>query len=132
MVYKLLSCGCTRTVAKPRDVAAAEESFFWEPTGVEKSENWKFVGAGRGQYDVVEKYQFVGDGGGAFNPNESSAGHSGGGICASFLCILVLLGAFAGAGYSVVQAAGGDAPNLTPYLRVLDKAAASAAEALHP
>lgn len=44
---------------------------------------------------------------------------------------MVLLGAAAGAGYSMVKVAGVDAPNIVPLVKTLDQAVARAAESLH-
>jgi len=72
----------------------ATTSFCWEATGVNTRENWKYVGKGKGEYEFVQMYNFVGEGVGTYtdakNRNETPT-TSRFGLCCRWGVGLVLL-----------------------------------------
>lgn len=75
------------------------DSWVWEATGQETKENWKWVGRGKGGYEFVQTYNFVGKDNGSFVDAEHEDQEGccwqccRWGVCLLFLAAAVVLGA---------------------------------------
>jgi len=119
----LLSCGCVRSL-KPEDLPL--QSILWEPVDVQKSNTWRYVGDGRGQYDAVDKFRYIGENEGSFEMSQRSS--VGLRRCLSafagvlLLAIILLFG-----GYALLALVSGEPPSLMPVVGNIDRSAAAVA-----
>lgn len=101
------------TCAVPDQMAAACGSvgnLFFEPEGATTSENWQFVGEGKGGYSKIQNYSFVGPGQGTFDQEVTKTGY--GGCMKKFCTGMCLLLVLAAVGYAALQMESEEGPRL--------------------